>query len=277
VEDLQGGPVSAPWLQVIEGLVGERSMHEGHLAAKEGAVRSLSVEAGVVRGPVQADAEASLAVSIQVPAIDEAGWQRVIDAMACEAIWSARLLEGTLPPGADDLFGGCGTSLLPQQQEVQTHVDRGGRRDGWRVAALAWIAAERFWRDPLAILMVRGLKAEVLVERVGHRRALRTQGETTAHPPVMVDPALAAGPPLGECMDTWWRPHGHLSELEREPHAHHALLRRLGPSTLDGKFPLSGLLATIYDEAASEAARLLDAPLGDNDSIGSVEDAPETL
>ncbi|MBT7351022.1 MAG: hypothetical protein HN811_01025, partial [Phycisphaerae bacterium] len=51
-----------------------------------------------------------------------------------------------------------------------------------------------------------------------------------------------------------------------EKHVSHALLRRLGPSTLDGQFPLSGLLATIYDEAASEAVRILDAPLTDADS-----------
>jgi hypothetical protein len=46
------------------------------------------------------------------------------------------------------------------------------------------------------------------------------------------------------------------------------LLRRLGPSTLEGQFPLAGLLATIYDEAAAEAARILDAPLngGENGS-----------
>jgi hypothetical protein len=30
---------------------------------------------------------------------------------------------------------------------------------------------------------------------------------------------------------------------------------------MDGRFPLSGLLATIYDDAAAEAANILDSPL----------------
>ncbi|MDP7574694.1 MAG: hypothetical protein QF723_06245, partial [Phycisphaerales bacterium] len=69
-------------------------------------------------------------------------------------------------------------------------------------------------------------------------------------------------------LDTWWRPHGRLPDVPSEPHVSHALLRRLGPSTLGGQFPLAGLLATIYDEAAAEAARILDAPLngGENGS-----------
>jgi hypothetical protein len=41
-------------------------------------------------------------------------------------------------------------------------------------------------------------------------------------------------------------------------HAPHALLRRLGPSPLPGRFPLVGLLASVYDTVAEEAIRLRD-------------------
>jgi uncharacterized Zn finger protein len=254
------------WLTTIESIVGTKSMHDGLLAAQDGAVRSLRVECGVISGPVQADAETSLPVRIELSTIDEAGWQRLVEAMACEAIWAAKLLEGEIPTGLGDLFRGCGTPLLPEPELIRTEIERGGRRDAWRIAALGWIASERFFRDPLAILAVRGLPCGDLVERISHHRALRTQGETVAHPPVVLDPAVAAGPPLADCLETWWRPHSHVHDLERAAHASHALLRRLGASTLEGKFPMSGLLATIYDEAAAEAARLLDAPLGEEDA-----------
>ena len=264
--DLVAAVICDSWLQIIEAKVGERSMQEGLLAAKEGAVRSISVEAGIISGPVQADAESSLAVSITLPVLNEPDWAKLIEAMSCEAIWAAKLLENEVPNGLEDLFRGCGSPLIPCESDVSALVESGGRRDGWRVAALAWIAAERFYRDPLGVLAVRGMACDTLVERLGHHRALRTQGEAVAHPPVLLDPTVATGPPLAECLDTWWRPHGHLPDVPLENHVSHALLRRLGPSTLDGQFPLSGLLATIYDEAASEAVRILDAPLTDADS-----------
>jgi hypothetical protein len=37
------------------------------------------------------------------------------------------------------------------------------------------------------------------------------------------------------------------------PHLPHALLRRLGQSTMVGKFPFAGLLETIYDDVARNA------------------------
>ena len=73
-QSLLDAVICGTWLRLIEAIVGERSMQEGLLAARDGAVRSLSVEAGVISGPVQADAESSLAVQITMPVIDEMGW-----------------------------------------------------------------------------------------------------------------------------------------------------------------------------------------------------------
>ena len=269
--ELRAVPLVASWLDLISAIVGDRAMHEGMLAARDGAVRSIATEAGHVSGPVQADAESSRPVRISMPCIDDDGWDRLVQAMACEAVWAAKLLEGAVPLGLEEMFKGCGTPLIPDTSQVKVEVERGGRRDAWRVAALAWVAAERFMRTPLAIMEVRGRTCASLVERISTHRTLRTQGETMAHPPVVLDAAVAAGPPLVECLETWWRSRGQVHDVDRAPHAQHALLRRLGPSTLDGKFPLSGLLATIYDEAAEEAGRVVDAPLaeGQADSGGS--------
>ncbi len=42
--------------------------------------------------------------------------------------------------------------------------------------------------------------------------------------------------------------------------AKHALLRRLGSSPLEGRFPITGLLASIYDTVSEQARRIrLDA------------------
>ena len=93
-------------------------------------------------------------------------------------------------------------------------------------------------------------------------RTLKTRGGAAAHP----DPPLAGevlvGPPLVDCVDRFWRM-GPDFDAARRParleHIPHALLRRLGPSAMDaGKFPLSGLLATIYDTVSEGAQHLQD-------------------
>ena len=75
--------------------------------------------------------------------------------------------------------------------------------------------------------------------------------------PPLVEPAK----PLEECLGSFWRPGPELGKLQRMPpphHAPHALLRRLGPSPLRGRFPLVGLLASVYDTVAARAIRLRD-------------------
>ena len=66
---------------------------------------------------------------------------------------------------------------------------------------------------------------------------------------------------LESSVEDFWRPGPQMAALRREPpaeYAAHALLRRLGPSPLPGKFPLVGLLASIYDAVSDDALRLRD-------------------
>jgi hypothetical protein len=63
---------------------------------------------------------------------------------------------------------------------------------------------------------------------------------------------------LERSLENFWRPGRQIDEMpaETEPFAAHALLRRLGQSPLQGKFPLVGLLASIYDSMAARGREL---------------------
>jgi hypothetical protein len=66
---------------------------------------------------------------------------------------------------------------------------------------------------------------------------------------------------LEESIESFWNFAGEPPELVRcdaRHHAAHALLRRLGPSPLPGRFPIMGLLASIYDEVSTRARAMLD-------------------
>ena len=77
------------------------------------------------------------------------------------------------------------------------------------------------------------------------------------------------GTPLDAPIEEFWRPGLALSQLENMPPAHHApmaLLRRLGPSPLEGRFPLVGLLASAYESIARRGTML--ASSGDAIELG---------
>jgi hypothetical protein len=75
----------------------------------------------------------------------------------------------------------------------------------------------------------------------------------------MIPESQIQPPPLASCIEEFWRAGPELAELEHRPppqHAPHALLRRLGPSPLNGRFPLAGLLASVYDTVSEAAKRM---------------------
>ena len=58
-----------------------------------------------------------------------------------------------------------------------------------------------------------------------------------------------------ERLEDFWTGGNALLEFERtskSTHAPHALLRRLGTTPLEARFPLVGLLASIYDSVAED-------------------------
>ena len=258
-DQLRANALCAAWIDTITALVGEAAMADGFTAAKEGAVRSLDFSAGRISGPVEADGEAPRNVAFILPVIDDASWDALVADMAGEAVYTARLLEGQLPPDLEALFSRRGLALVPPQDDgLAVDADKRVTKQHWRPAAVAWLVAERLTTHPLELLTVRGMPAEVLLERLRHHRTRRNADGSEAHPLAQIDPQLMKGEPISAAASAFWRSPHPVHDVPRDAHPEHALLRRLGGSSLGGKFPLCGLLATIYDEIASEARDLQD-------------------
>ncbi len=127
------------------------------------------------------------------------------------------------------------------------------------MAAVLYIMADRLEAEPLLIFSLRGLPAEQLLDRLLHAREIREHGVAAAHADPMIPETQIPPQPLGECLDDFWRAGTELSDLEHAAtiaHLPHALLKRLGPTPLPGKFPMVGLLASIYDSVSLYARDL---------------------
>jgi uncharacterized Zn finger protein len=197
-----------------------------------------------------------------------------------------RSLDRTLVPTND---AEVRTSCTCQQF---TDLSVAGENTVCKHLAAAWaMVMERVDIDPLLSFTLRGLDGQRLLERLQEARAIATRGVSKAHSTPPVAEAAPALPPVERCLEDFWRPGrrlGELEELHPEEHVPHALLRRLGPSPFQAnanraahvqaapakgmpalpppatnqpmsKFPLVGLLASIYDSIAQASRKLRDS------------------
>ena len=113
-EGLQGLPWFAKaFVDVIEGRAALGARVMGMEYAMSGQAASFSVDAGVVDALVQGRAPRPYVVKFSLPHLSKERWVEVVQAMAREALFAAKLLVGEMPEGIERPFGDCGVGLLP--------------------------------------------------------------------------------------------------------------------------------------------------------------------
>jgi uncharacterized Zn finger protein len=253
--------VGRRWAVLVEQLFPAKERIDGLDYARRGQTVSLELVPGGIDARVQGRDARPYATRWRMPVFEEGQWQQLIDAMAAEALYAAKLLARELPEAVDALPGLGGLRLLPLPQEVQLECDCGRGGACKHAAAIGYLAAERLDKEPVMAFELRGMESGRLIERLTAVRARKARSVAAHAEPLMPPADQGTARPLESCMDSFWRPGPQLAELQRMPppqHAPHALLRRLGPSPLPGRFPLVGLLASVYDTVAEEAIRLRD-------------------
>ena len=227
--------------------------------ARAGQTATLQITAEGVEATVQGRAARPYTVRIEPETISAADWDRVVSIMAREAVYSAKLLAGEMPPLVEQPFTSLGRKLIPSDAAtVKRSCTCGLPSPCKHIGCVAALVIERISGDPLLAFTLRGLDGQRLLERLQEARAIATRGLARAHStPPAVEVAPEA-PSLDRALENFWRPGRQIDEMpaETEPFAPHALLRRLGQSPLQGKFPLVGLLASIYDSMAARGREL---------------------
>ncbi len=264
---VRGGDVETPrnwvagrWLELHEQMIPTAARVEGLEYARSGQITTLRLASGGAVGQVQGRAAAPYEIRWRIPAFADQQWQGVFEAMAGEAFYSAKLLAHEVPEALEAVMEPLGLRLVPAIDEVEIECTCRTGAPCKHAAAVAYLVAERLGDDPLVAFALRGMPSDRVLDRLGTARARRTTGDAVAHPEP-IPPAGRLPRPLQDCLDSFWRPGPELAHLQRMPpphHAPHALLRRLGPSPLPGRFPLVGLLASVYDTVAEHAVRLRD-------------------
>ena len=225
--------------------------------ALAGQVANYAVSPGVVEASVQGRVAKPYQVRITVKPLSREEWDAVISRMASEAVYAARLLTGEVPESIEECFSAAGRRLVPGPGDgAQASCDCGLPQPCKHAAAVACLMAERIEVDPVVLFALRGLEGELLLERLQEQRTLQTSGVSQAHT-TAADAETDGLPPLEQCVADFWRPGSAIDDPAADApadHVPHALLRRMGPSPMGGKFPMVGLLASIYDSVRSRTA-----------------------
>ncbi|MDA1008684.1 MAG: hypothetical protein O2800_06740 [Planctomycetota bacterium] len=245
------------WIDAVEHSFSLDARADGMEYAIGGQVVTMRIESGAVRCGVQGRASRPYQTWIRPVSWTAAEWDRAIVAMASEAAYTARLVNGELPAATPILMEKLQLNLWPAAEGSDIAVECSCGSDRCKHAwAVVCHLAERINDDPLILFALRGLASDRVLERLRERRQLASQGVSVAHPahPIAHDPPELASPE--SMLHDYWRPGRSLEtaqSLRCSSHISHALLRRMGQSPMGGRFPVVGLLASVYDSVRNAA------------------------
>lgn len=254
------------WIAVLESFdIGAR-LGRGRSYARNGQVLSIDVAKGEVTAKVQGAQAKPYRVSIAIKELTAKQWGEAVRALAEQALFTAKLLAGEMPPDIEKVFEEVGLSLFPRKSaDLITDCSCPDWSNPCKhVAAVYYLLGEEFDRDPFLLFRLRGLGSEELLQRLSRAAPAAAQPSSAAEASATAEEKAE---PLPADPSVFWAradlPDDPFGEV-RPPPVSGAWLRRLGGFPFwRGETPLQESLQTVY-EAAS--ARGLQAFLGEHRS-----------
>ncbi len=244
------------WIDALERLMDSGRLSRGRRYARKGQVLSVEETKQGIAARVQGSQRKPYQISIQIAPLSDDQWEKVIDALAEQAIFSAQLLAGEMPGDIEDAFQSAGVSLFPSARgDLKTNCSCPDWANPCKhVAATHYILGERFDEDPFLLFRMRGRTQEQIMQALRLRRAGQEPVEAEAEE----EPETIA--PLEESLDTFWEMGKSLegfSVTVRLPAIEIPLLKRLGDPSFVPPPGLQTLLLPAYraiGQAAQETA-----------------------
>jgi len=217
------------WIKVLEGFdIGER-LNRGRTYARKGQVMDIGIEPGAVIAAVQGSRSRPYEVEVRFRPLSRAQWLHVATALADRFITLAKLLAGEMPEDIEEVFESAKLSLFPHRlRDLETACSCPDWSNPCKhTAAVFYLLAEEFDRDPFLLFKLRGLTREELFELLGYRPSaasvLQEPERTGGSEPLPDEPPLEPAALWdGEALP------GDLFGEVRLPEVNAALLRRLG-------------------------------------------------
>src|SRR6266487_4295192 len=95
---------SKRWIEVLTSFNMGTRLTRGRAYARQGQVISIDVAPGIVKAKVQGSRPRPYDIKIRLKPLSDQDWEKVIEAMALQAIFVAKLLAGEMPTNIEDAF-----------------------------------------------------------------------------------------------------------------------------------------------------------------------------
>ena len=241
-------PASRLWLSVLERSSTEAKT-EGLRWGTLGQAMGVVGLPGRIRVKVQGIRRQPHEVDLLVPVLSETVREMVVERLSEDPRNLVRIEEGGIPGSLVGLIRELGGRLVPTGADLSAELDEQPIGFEHRVVCAAAAAAQLLEHDIKPLLVAVGLPMDDLAVLLRDARAVRLRGALTAHR----DPRPTTAGPDPE--RNFWRGRSSAQPEGMGPFPPLALLMRLGKPPLKGKFPMVGLLESIYRTVAEDVNR----------------------
>ncbi|MFP5501852.1 MAG: SWIM zinc finger family protein, partial [Candidatus Sericytochromatia bacterium] len=145
--------------------------------AEEGRVVSFGLETGRIRARAQGTRIDPYEVTIGLKPLPDMDWDLVVEIMSCQALYTAQLLSGEMPQDVEDVFDAAQASLFPRyKDDITAHCNCPDMANPCKhIAAVYFMMAEAFDKDPFLIFHLRGRSRDALLAMLRAQRAAEAQ------------------------------------------------------------------------------------------------------
>ena len=240
------------WIAALEQLVDSGRLSRGRSYARKGQVLSIDETKDGIAARVQGSMRTPYKISIKINHLTDAEWDKVIDALAEQAIFSAQLLAGEMPQDIEQAFEKAKVSLFPAaRRDLETECSCPDYSNPCKhIAAAHYILGERFDEDPFLIFRLRGRTQEQVMQELRKRRA--GSDETVEEEAEEAEIVI----PLEEQIENFWDARAPLEGFAvsiRPPAIEMPLLKRLGEANFVPDPGIQSWLSAVYQAVSRKA------------------------
>jgi uncharacterized Zn finger protein len=230
------------WISALERFVDSGRLSRGRSYARKGQVLSIEETKDGIAARVQGSMRTPYKIKIQISPLTDPEWNKVIDALSEQAIFTAQLLAGEMPQDIEQAFERAKVSLFPStRRDLKTDCSCPDPANPCKhIAATHYILGERFDEDPFLIFRLRGRTQEQVIQDLRKRRAGddETVEEEAEEAEVII--------PIEEQIENYWDVRAPLEGFSLSIHPpviEMPLLKRLGETNF---VPEPGLQSWLY-------------------------------
>lgn len=242
------------WLRALIQWVNPTRLARGRAYARQGQVMDLDVQVGLVTAHVQGSRPRPYCVRIESTVFADDDWERIVDALAGQAMYAAQLLNGEMPLDVEQAFSAAGVSLFPAStQDLRIQCSCPDDENPCKhVAAVYYLLGERLDEDPFLLFVLRGRTREQIMSALRARRANRSPGQSAGE-------GAADGVALENSPDTFWQIGAAAAAVQihvAPPEVHMEAIRVLGEAEFGGDEPLEDRLDAVYRLVSQRAVEV---------------------